>query len=251
MADQITPTERPIPTINAVVSRVGFWSAIMTAVIAAVFFIAGILTPPRSGPFAPAASVIPYPYTNVAAFIPGDYLWLYPGILLAPVFLVLMVCIHSYARSDRKIFSQVALLFAVIYTTVILIDYVTQFTIVMPSILTNETAGLSLFTQYNPHGFFITFETLGYSMMSGAFLFIAAVFTGGKLERALRWVFIGGFAVVVLLFIVLSLLNYDLVAFEVTILTINWIVLIVSGALLSVMFRRASRRAPISVRAAD
>ncbi len=238
MADHTTPTEQPIPTINAVVSRLGFWSAILTAVIAAIFFVAGILTPPRSGPFAPAANAIPYPYTDVAAFIPGDYLWLYPGILLAPVFFVLMVCIHSYARSDRKIFSHVALSFAVIYATIILVDYVTQFTIVIPSILTNETAGLSLFTQYNPHGFFITFETLGYSMMSGAFLFIAAVFSGGLIERALRWVFIGGFVVTVLLFIVLSLLNYDLVAFEVTILTINWIVLIVSGVLLSVMFRR-------------
>lgn len=221
-------------------SRLGFWSAILTAVISAIFFVAGILTPPRSGPFAPAANVIPYPYTDVAAFIPGDYLWLYPGIVLAPVFLVLMVCIHSYARRDRKIFSQVALLFAVIYATIILIDYVTQFTIVIPSILTNETAGLSLFTQYNPHGFFITFETLGYSMMSGTFLFIAAAFSGRRIERALRWIFTGGFVVTVLLFIALSLLNYDLVAFEVTILTINWIVLIVSGVLLSVMFRQRS-----------
>ncbi|MGZ4902892.1 MAG: hypothetical protein ACXV3U_05545 [Halobacteriota archaeon] len=241
MADEITSTERPIITMDAMASRLGFWAAILTAIVAAVFFISGIMTPPRSGPFAPAANVIPYPYTSVAAFIPGDYLWLYPGILLAPVFVILMVCIHSYARSDRKIFSLVALSFAIIYATIIFIDYVTQFTIVIPSILTNETAGLSLFTQYNPHGFFITFETLGYSMMSGAFLFIAAVFAGGKLERALRWVFITGVVVAVLLFIILSLLNYDLVAFEVTILTINWIVLIVSGGLLSVVFRRRAR----------
>jgi hypothetical protein len=39
----------------------------------------------------------------------------------------------------------------------------------------------------------------------------------------------------------LSLLRYDIVAFEVTILTINWVVLIVSGALLSVLFKRAGR----------
>ncbi|MGZ4944660.1 MAG: hypothetical protein ACXVIG_08295, partial [Halobacteriota archaeon] len=199
------------------------------------------LTPPRSGPFAPAADIIPYPYTNVAAFIPGDYLWLYPGILLAPVFIVLMACIHSYARSDRKVFSQIALSFAVIYATIILIDYFIQFTIVIPSVLTGETAGLSLFTQYNPHGFFIAFETLGYSMMSVAFLFTAAVFTGGKLERSLRWIFIAGFVVAVLLFVALSLLQYDLVAFEVTILTINWVVLIVSGVLLSIVFRRSAR----------
>ena len=251
MAGETTSTERPIITMNAVVSRLGFWAAILTAVIAAVFFIAGIVTPPRSGPFAPAANVILYPYTDVAVFIPGDYLWLYPGILLAPVFVILMVCVHSYARSDRKVFSHVAVSFAIIYATIILIDYVSQFTVVIPSLMTNETAGLSLFTQYNPHGFFITFETLGYSMMSGAFLFIAAVFGGGRLERTLRWVFMVGVVAALVLFIILALLNYDLVAFEVTILTINWIVLMVGGVLLSVMFWRAGRKGSTSIRAAD
>jgi hypothetical protein len=152
-----------------------------------------------------------------------------------------MVCIHSYAPSDRKIFSHIALSFAVIYATIILIDYFIQFTVVIPSILTGETAGLSLFTQYNPHGFFIALETLGYSMMSGAFLFVAAVFAGGKLERALRWIFIAGFVAAVLFFTALSSLHYDLIAFEVTIITINSIVLIVSGVLLSIVFRRAAR----------
>lgn len=135
------------------------------------------------------------------------------------------------------------------YATIILIDYFIQFTIVIPSILTGEPAGLSLFTQYNPHGFFIALETLGYSMMSGAFLFIAAVFAGGKLDRALRWIPIAGFVVAVLFFTALSLLNYDLIAFEVTILTINSIVLIVSGVLLSIVFRRAARGGSVSARA--
>ena len=216
---------------------------------ASAFFLAGFLTPPRSGPFAPAANIVLYPYTNVAAFIPNDYLWLYPGILLALIFIVLVVCIHSYAPSDRKIFSHIALSFAVIYATIILIDYFIQFTVVIPSILTGETAGLTLFTQYNPHGFFIALETLGYSMMSGAFLFVAAVFAGGKLERALRWIFIAGFVAAVLFFTALSLLHYDLIAFEVTIITINSIVLIVSGVLLSVVFRRAVRGSFESARA--
>jgi hypothetical protein len=235
--------------VSAVVSRLGFWSAVLTAVFAAAFFLAGFLTPPRSGPFAPAANIVLYPYTNVAAFIPNDYLWLYPGILLALIFIVLVVCIHSYAPSDRKIFSHIALSFAVIYATIILIDYFIQFTVVIPSILTGETAGLTLFTQYNPHGFFIALETLGYSMMSGAFLFVAAVFAGGKLERALRWIFIAGFVAAVLFFTALSLLHYDLIAFEVTIITINSIVLIVSGVLLSVVFRRAVRGSFESARA--
>jgi uncharacterized membrane protein YccC len=113
--------------------------------------------------------------------------------------------------------------------------------VVIPSLLSGETAGLSLFTQYSPHGIFIALEGLGYMMMSVAFLFAAFVFTGGKLERSIRWLFVTGFVLAVGSFIVLSLLRYDIVAFEVTVLTINWTVLIVSGALLSVLFRRAGQ----------
>jgi hypothetical protein len=247
--NQITSTDRSRPNVNAVMSRVGFCSAILTAVFAAAFFLAGILTPPRSGPFAPAANIIPYPYTNVAAFIPSDYVWLYPGILLAPIFIVLMVCIHYYAPNDKKIFSQIGLSFALVYAAVIITDYFIQFTIVIPSILSGETAGLALLTQYNPHGIFIALEGLGYLMMSVAFLFIAAVFAGGKLESAIRWIFIAGFILAIVSFTALSLLRYDIVAFEVTILTINWIVLIVSGALLSVLFRRAARASFVPTRA--
>lgn len=224
--------------LNPVVSRLGFWSAIFTAIIAIAFFMAGILTPARSGPFALASGSITYPYTNVAAFIPNDYLWLYPGILLAMIFVVLMVCIHYYASDEKKIFSQIALSFALIYSALIITDYFIQFTVVIPSILSGETVGLSLITQYNPHGIFIAIEGIGYLMMSLSLLFAAPVFTGGKLESAIRWLFIASFILALGLFAILSLLKYDIVVFEVGILTINWIVLIISGILLSILFKK-------------
>jgi hypothetical protein len=222
-------------------NRLGFWSAVLTAVIAAAHFAVGILTPARSGPFAPPANTIPYPYTNVSSFIPIDYVWLYPGFLLAPAFVVLMVCIHNYAADDKKIFSQIGLSFALIYAAVITTGYFIQWTVVVPSILSGETEGFALFTQYNPHGVFIALEGLGYLMMSVALLFAAAVFAGGRLERAIRWLFIASFVLAIASYVGLSLLKYDIAAFEVTILTINWVVLIVSGALLSALFKRAGR----------
>ena len=242
MRNKISSTDEAGSNLNYVVCQLGFYSSVLTAIIAAIFFIAGILTPARSGPFAPAVNSIQYPYTNVAAFIPNDYLWLYPGILLALIFVVLMVCIHYYASNEKKIFSQIGLLFALVYATVVLIDYFIQFTVVIPSILSGETAGLSLLTQYNPHGIFIALEGLGYFMMSVAFLFAAAVFAGGKLELAIRWLFVTSFILAIVSFTVLSLLRYDIVAFEVTILTINWTVLIVSGILLSILFKRTGKR---------
>jgi hypothetical protein len=213
----------------------------LTAVIAAATFAVGIATPARSGPFASTANIITYPYTNVASFVPMDYVWLYPGFLLAPTFVVLMACIHYYASDDKKVFSQIGLSFAVVYAAVITTDYFIQLTVLQSSLLNGETAGLSLFTQYNPHGIFIALECLGYLMMSVALFFAGAVFAGGRLERAIRWLFVMSFVLAVGFLVGLSLLKYEIVAFEVTILTINWIVLIISGALLSVVFKRAGR----------
>jgi hypothetical protein len=80
-----------------------------------------------------------------------------------------MACIHYYA-SDDKIFSQIGLSFSLAYSAVIITNYFIQWTVVQPSILSRETEGLSLFTQYNPHGIFVGLEGLGYSMMNVAFL---------------------------------------------------------------------------------
>jgi hypothetical protein len=231
----------PIETTNSArkgAYRLGFWSAILTAVLAVAAFAAGITTPARSGPFCTKACIA-YPYTHVAAFIPGDYIWLYPGLLLALIFVVLMGCIHSHASNDKKVFSQIGLAFALAYAVVIISDYFVQFTVVIPSLISGETAGLALFTQYNPHGIFIALEGIGYLMMSVAFLTNAVVFSEGRLEHAIRWIFFIDFILAAGCLAGLTWLKYDIVAFEVAILTINWIVLIVSGILLSILFKRA------------
>jgi hypothetical protein len=221
--------------------RAGFWAAILAAVDAALFAAIGIATPARSGPFCATWGCIPAPYTDVAQFIPGDYLWLIPGILLAPIFVVLMASIHASAPEPRRIFSRIGLAFAVGYAVVIGVDYFVQFAVVIPSLQSNETQGLSLFTQYNPHGLFIAGEALGYLMMSTALLSAAPVFAGGRIERAIRWLFVASFVLAIAALAGFWLVGHDLVAFEVAVLSINWIVLIASGALLSIVFRRAAR----------
>jgi hypothetical protein len=246
MMNSITRTETSESAWKSA-SRLGLWSAVLTAVFAAVFSAIAIATPARSGPFCASWGCITYPYTDVAQFIPGDYFWLVPGILLAPIFVVLFACIHSLAPEGKKLFSRIALSFAVVYAVVIVVDYFVQFTVVMPSLQSGETNGLSLFTQYNPHGFFIAGEALGYLMMSVAFLFAAPLFAGGRAERAIRGLFALSFVLVVVSFVGLWLLRNDLVAFEVTVLMINWIVLILSGALLSVWFVRTGRDVPFKL----
>jgi hypothetical protein len=124
-------------------------------------------------------------------------------------------------------------------------DYFIQLTVIQPSLIKGETEGLALFSQYNPHGIFIALEDLGYLMMSLAFLFAGASFAKDeRLERAMRWLFILSSLISIGAFIVLTLIygqNLEY-RFEVTIITINWIALILAGIMLSVFFKHATRQ---------
>ena len=218
-------------------NRFGFWVAVLTAAVAGVFAVTAVLTPARSGPFC-QTSCVPAPYVNVAQFIPGDYLWLIPGLLLAPIFVALVAVIHACADVKARVFSRIAMTFAVIYAVVITINCFVQFTVVWPSLQSGETQSLSLFTQYNPHGFFIALEVLAYLAMSAAFVAAAPVFDRGRLELSVRWLFAVSFVASTAAVVGLWLVGKDLIALEVTVLMINWVVLIVGGGLLSVVFRR-------------
>ena len=221
--------------------RLGFWTSALMTGFAAIAFASAIATPPRSGPFC-TSSCITYPYANAAAFFPRDYLWMVPAIFLTLLFVVLMACIHEYAHDDKKVFSRIGLSFALISAVLIIMDYYIQLTVLQPGLLRGEMEGLALFSQYNPHGIFIAFEDLGYLMMSVALLFTAAVFTQAERpERSIRRLFITSSLVAIAAFIGLTLFygNELEYRFEVTIITINWITLIISGLLLSILFRRS------------
>lgn len=241
-----TPTARltPAPTVQPFSKGravdLGFWMAGLTVLVTLVFAVCAVATPARSGPFCTVACV-PSPYVDVARFIPNDYLWLIPGILLAPIFVGLMASIHSHAAVGNKAFSGIALSFAVVYAVVILVDYFVQLTVVIPSLQSGETQGLSLFTQYNPHGLFIALEVLAYIAMSASLLATAPLFAGGRIESAIRWLFVLGFVLTISAFTGFWLYGHDLVAVEVSVLVVDWVVLIVGGALLSIVLWRRAR----------
>ncbi len=226
-------------------SRIGMWAAVLTALVAAIHASAGIATPARSGPFCATPGCIAAPYTDVAQFVPGDYWWLIPGLALVPVFLVLMTAIHASGPAGTRLCTRIGLAFAEAYAVVVGADYFVQFAVVVPSLQADETEAISLITQYNPHGLFIAGEALGYLAMSTALLFVAPAFADGRIERGIRWLFVASFVSVAMACVGFWLVGGDLVAFEVSVLSINWLVLIASGLLLSVVFRRATRSSPV------
>ncbi len=230
-------------------ARLGRWIAPLLAALAATAFGIGVTTPARSGPFCLGQCIV-YPYTDAAQFVPRDYVWMLPGILLLPVFVVLAGCIHTSVGANRRALSLAGVCLAAIAAGVITLDYFTQFQVVVPSLLRGEMGGLALFTQYNPHGFFIALEDLGYLMLSAAFLFIGAAFgRGTRLERAIRWTFIVAALLGFVSFAAMTWrFGFDVeYRFEVAIITITWTALVVAGVLLTFFFLRSGRTgAPLS-----
>jgi len=149
-----------------------------------------------------------------------------------------MACLHQRAAGERKIFSQIGLSFALIYATLIISDYFIQLTAVLPSIMSGETAGLALFSIYNPHGIFVAVESLGYLMLNAALLAVAGTFSekSGP-ERALRLLFVIAFFLAAISFLGVMLGGSPIVVFEVIIIAIDVVVLIAAGFLLCRLFR--------------
>jgi hypothetical protein len=125
-----------------------------------------------------------------------------------------------------------------------LVCYFIQFTVVPASLLHGETEGISLLTQYNPHGVFIALEELGYLMMSLSFIFLVPIFsTKNRLENTIRYVYMVAFILTVVSFVIISM-KYGAEKqdrFEVVAISVNWLALIVNGILTGIFFRRVLR----------
>ena len=231
-----TTTELSTSTSN----RFGYYSAILTTVITVVTFGFAIIAIPISGANCPG-NCVEYPYLDTVSQFPRDFLWMPLAIVLVLAYVTLMVSIHSYASRQKKIFSQVGLSFALIAAAVLVADYFIQFSVIPMSLTNGETEGLAMLIQYNPHGVFLALEELGYLVMSLSFLFMAPVFANkNRLESAVRWIFVIAFILVIVSLVVISI-NYGLDRqdrFEVAVLSIDWLVLIINGVLLSIVFRR-------------
>ncbi|MGZ6804010.1 MAG: hypothetical protein ACXVFU_13275, partial [Nocardioidaceae bacterium] len=141
MAQQRTPTG----------VRTGRVAAALTAVSAVVSLAVGVTTPARSGPYC-RSGCVGYPYTDAAAFVPRDYLWMYPALAMVLAFLVLAVTLHAWVPPDRRVDSGIGVCLTVLGSGVLVVDYALQVTVLQPGLASGETAGLSVLSQYNPHG---------------------------------------------------------------------------------------------------
>jgi len=221
-------------------TTLGFWAAVATAVSAAIALGLGVTTPPRSGSNC-SSDCITAPYTDAAAFVPRDYLWVYAASVMVLLFVVLVAGVHHAVADSHRVFSQVALSFAVIAAVAAVLDYAVQLAVLQPALLKGELDGLSLWSMYNPHGVFIALENAAYLLMGVSFVFLAAALPRVRgVVRAARIVLVAAGVIVVLSSVLLAVqhgrdLDYR---FEVLAIGVDWLALIVAGALLAIGFRQ-------------
>jgi hypothetical protein len=221
---------------------VGLIAAVATAICAVTSFGLALRAVPISGAFCPA-NCVEYPYLGTGSQYPRDFVWMIPAMLLALSYLVLTTAIHAGAAHDRRVYAQIGWSCALIATVVLLFDYWVQLSVVPVSLRSGQTEGIPLIIQYNPHGVFLVLEELGYLMMSLSFFFVGITLpAASRLERVVRWIFVAGFFLAVLSFVVISAVYglERLDRFEVAVITVDWLVLLVNGSLLAGYFRRGN-----------
>jgi hypothetical protein len=94
-----------------------------------------------------------------------------PAFLLGPLLVVVLAALLHDVPEPRRLSAWLARTSAVIAAAILTVDYYVQFTTVQASLVRGEVdSGLSLLSQYNPHGLFIAMEDVGYAAMLVAFL---------------------------------------------------------------------------------
>jgi len=160
------------------VARLGFWSGIAAAISSVVFTVGAGLG---------ISGVLGHPWDTAAALI--------PSIVLAPSLVALFVSVHYSVTPDKRVWSHAALAFACIYAPLCTAAYVVELSVVQPLVLRGQADQVALLTlaQYGtqPNTVFSAFDGLGYAFLSLACLFAAPIFGGSRLERWIRWMFVG------------------------------------------------------------
>ena len=224
--------------------KFGLYSSLSLVIMTIITWSFAMIAVPPAGPYCPG-DCMSYPFLDILSYYPRDYYWMYLAVFQLFAYLLFVVSIHFIASIEKKLFSFVSVAFSLISSIVLLIAYFVQFSVVPMSMMKGETDGIALITQYNGHGIFIAMEDLGYIAMSISFLFLAFIFSmKNRLEKSIRLILIMAF-----LFTVVSFIYYSIefgidrsYRFEVATITINWLVTITAGILISILIKKRLKR---------
>jgi len=218
----------------------GYYSSFLLSILTIITFGFAMTAIPPAGPYCPD-NCMSYPFSDILLYYPRDYYWMYLAIFQLFAFVIFIVTNHFIVNTAKKLYTFLSISFTLISSTVLLIAYFTQFSVVPISVMKGETEGIALITQYNEHGLFIAMEELGYINMSIALFFLAFAFTKNtRMERTIRIILVAQLVLTVLTFLFYSI-KFGIersYLFEVATITINWLVIIVIGIMIGLNFKK-------------
>jgi hypothetical protein len=99
--------------------------------------------------------------------------------------------IHDIAKDEQKILTRIAFAFAAIFAALIGLHYFVQISAVRVNVEKSHLDGLEHFLQSKPDSAISAVNMLGWSLFLGlSSIFIAPIFSGNKLENALKRLFL-------------------------------------------------------------
>jgi hypothetical protein len=164
--------------------KLGLWSAVLSALFSVLWFITFNMKD-LLGPVPLWQDLEAY----AEAFSMARMLYVYPSLLLAITFLVLMACIHRWAPEGKQIWTLIGLCLAVVYATMASINYNVQTVAVAKSLESGQTTGIAMLLPDNPNGVFNALAN-SYVYMSLAMVFAGFAFGGDQLKAWVRWLFL-------------------------------------------------------------
>ena len=117
--------------LSSSVRKLGYWSSFLASLFSIIYIVGQVaewLNFFGSGG-GPENSSTPL----------GLIILLTPSLLLAPSFVLMMICIHFYAPQESKIWSHAGIVFATIYAVMVSINYYVQLSLVVPHMIQDFT----------------------------------------------------------------------------------------------------------------
>ncbi len=178
------------PDNNSLSLKLGYWSASLAALTFLVFivcFVSIIVTGP------------PFTWTNLNNYIKhlneNNQIFLYIAqvamLLFGPLYIIIVSSIYDYAPAGRKVLAQIGLSFGIIFTVLIGMSYFIQLSVIRLNLAREVLDGLEFFIMVNPSSIILAILMLGWTLFFGlSSLFIAPIFSGGRLENTIKIAFL-------------------------------------------------------------
>jgi hypothetical protein len=160
--------------------KLGTWAGILSAVFAVLWFV----TLNMKDFF----QTVP-DWQNLTAYADAfrisRFTLIYPSLLLALTYLVLLASLHRILPEDRKIWSLIALAVGILYAAMASINYNIQTVAVRMSLAAGQTEGIEMFIPDNLNSIFNALAN-SYVYMSLSMFSAGFAYQEGKLERWIR-----------------------------------------------------------------